>query len=109
VVVPLEVPDLIRFSQWSRSLIKNRIPLPSEESVLLCDDKYKFNQTLIDRGFGTFVPRMGIRLEPPYILKNRTGNFGQECWLIRDRNEERGILDKLNTPAFLPGVLPRAA
>jgi len=108
LVVPMEIKDLIRFNQRPELLIKNRIPWPSEEAFSLCHDKCKFNQALIDRGFGTLIPRMGTGLKFPYVLKKRTGTWGQECWLIRDPNEEGGILDKFSTPdyfrqEFIPG------
>ena len=79
LVVPLTIADVIRVCRCSSLRDKNPIPIPSEECVLLCDDKYAFNQTLIKGGFGRFIPRMGSGLEPPYILKKRTGEWGRNA------------------------------
>ena len=61
-MVPLSISDLIQARQWPQLVLKNPIPFPSEESVSLCDDKYQFNQRLIDTGFGMYVPKMGPAL-----------------------------------------------
>ena len=100
LVMPLEIPDLIAAQQWPQLLSKNPIPIPREESILLCDDKYKFNHSLIQRGFGNNIPTMGADLQPPYILKKRISAWGQECRMIQNAGEEMLVLDKLNNPAF---------
>ncbi len=100
LVVPLEISSLIQARQWSHLLAKNPIPIPSKESILLCDDKYRFNQALIDRGFGSYIPRMGTGLPPPYILKKRVGEWGKECWMIRDHEAELRVLHQLNDSAL---------
>jgi hypothetical protein len=100
LVMPLEISGLIAAQQWPQLLSKNPIPIPREESILLCDDKYKFNQALIQRGFGSNIPTMGADLQPPYILKKRISDWGKECQMIRDAGEEMLVLDKLNDPAF---------
>jgi hypothetical protein len=100
LVMPLEISGLIAAQHWPQLLSKNPIPIPSEESILLCDDKYKFNQALIQRGFGSNIPTMGANLQPPYILKKRISDWGKECKMIRDAGEEMLVLDKLNDPAF---------
>ena len=51
LVVPLTIQDLL-FLDKNRGLIKNNlIPIPNKESILLCDDKSLFNETLINNGF----------------------------------------------------------
>jgi hypothetical protein len=100
LVMPLEISTLIQARQWPQLLVKNPISIPNEESILLCDDKYKFNQTLIDRGFGRYIPAMGTRLQPPYILKKRISEWGKECGLIHDYEDELKVLDQLNDSAF---------
>jgi hypothetical protein len=100
LVMPLEIPDLMAAQQWPQLLGKNPIPIPSKESILLCNDKYKFNQALIERGFGSHIAAMGRNLKPPYILKKRISEWGKECWMIQNAEEEMHVLDKLNDPAF---------
>jgi len=83
-------------------LTKNPIPVPSEQCEQLCHDKYEFNQRLIIAGFGRHIPSMGngLELEPPYILKKRTGAWGQGCHIIRDRQDEKALLERVMDPAF---------
>jgi hypothetical protein len=100
LVVPLKIEDLVLVSRWPELAAKNPLPLPSEESVLLCDDKLRFNETLIQKGFGSYIPRMGAALDPPYILKERVGAWGQGCSMIYSREDESGVSDKLNDPRF---------
>lgn len=103
LVVPLTIVDLIQVRRQCAALLdKSPIPIPSEECVHLCDDKYQFNRALIDAGFGRYIPRMGaeIPLDPPYMLKKRTGAWGEDCRIIRDRDEEKTADEKVNDSAF---------
>jgi predicted ATP-grasp superfamily ATP-dependent carboligase len=100
LVVPLSIQDLVRVCRHSRLLTKNRIPVPSEECVLLCDDKYRFNQELVNLGFGRYIPKIGSGLEPPYILKKRVGEWGNECRMILSSDEENQVLSQLNDPEY---------
>ena len=100
LVMPLEISDLIAAQQWPQLLAKNPIPIPGEESILLCDDKYRFNLALMQLGFGSYIPAMGPNLRPPYILKKRISEWGKECRMIQNVEEEMQVLDKLNDSAF---------
>lgn len=77
IVVPLSFPALEEAIRRAPPR-KSALPLPSAASVRLCDDKYVFNQALIEAGFGSCIPRVaqGLGLTPPYILKKRIGWFG---------------------------------
>jgi hypothetical protein len=99
LVMPLEISDLIAAQQWPELLSKNPVPIPREESIVLCNDKYKFNQALLQRGFGSNIPTMD-NLQPPYILKKRISEWGKECQMIQNAEQEMLVLDKLNDPAF---------
>jgi predicted ATP-grasp superfamily ATP-dependent carboligase len=101
IVVPLTIPDLEVARRHAR-LRKNALPLPSAESVRLCDDKYRFNQALIKAGFGRYIPKMqqGMGLTPPYILKKRTGWRGQGCYLIRNHADQEAQLDRIMNPQY---------
>lgn len=101
IVVPLSLPALKEARRCS-PLQKNALPLPSEESVRLCDDKYKFIQALIEAGFGRYIPRamQGVGLIPPYILKKRIGTWGKDCYIIRNYEDEGAQLDKIKDPDY---------
>ena len=100
LVVPLTIADLIKVGQCPPLPSKSPIPVPSRECVLLCGDKHRFNQALINAGFGRYIPRMGNGLEPPYILKKRIGEWGKGCHIIRDREDEMAVLEQLNDPEY---------
>jgi predicted ATP-grasp superfamily ATP-dependent carboligase len=101
VVVPLSLSALEEARRHS-PLKKNALPLPAAESVLLCDDKYEFNRTLVNAGFGRHIPEMaeGRALKPPYILKKRIGIWGKDCFIIRNRSDEAEQLDRITDPQY---------
>lgn len=101
VVVPLSLNALQEARRCSPQK-KNALPLPSAESVRLCDDKYEFNDALIQAGFGRYIPKMGLgmALQPPYILKKRIGWWGTGCYIIRDRADEQAHLERINDPEY---------
>lgn len=91
VVVPITVSELLQVHQWPNLLKRNPLPVPSRESIQLCHDKQALNQRLIDNGFEGYIPKVVPDPEPPYILKKRIGSFGDGCWIIRDRENEKRI------------------
>jgi hypothetical protein len=96
LVVPLSFPaleDALRHAPEKQG----GIPMPSLGSVRLCDDKYEFNRSLIESGFGRYIPQMaqGLSLNPPYILKKRTGWFGAGCYIIRDERDEETQISRI--------------
>jgi predicted ATP-grasp superfamily ATP-dependent carboligase len=109
IVVPLSLPTLEEARRYP-TVKKKALPLPTTESVSLCDDKYKFNQALIKAGFGQHIPRMGegMELMPPYVLKKRIGEGGIGCYIIRNHDDEEAQLGRITDPKyfcqeFIPG------
>lgn len=96
LVVPLTVDDLVRLSSKTLNKSKKQLPIPSRESIELCDDKYRFNKAMVDNGFGDYIPQMGGALSYPYILKKRIDEWAQNCFIIFDEQQEQGFLDKIN-------------
>jgi predicted ATP-grasp superfamily ATP-dependent carboligase len=97
IVVPLDLSALEDARRYSPQK-KNTLPLPSAESVHLCDDKYEFNEAVTRAGFGRFIPRMvkGFGLKPPYILKKRIGWWGTGCYIVRDQKEEEAHRERIS-------------
>lgn len=110
VVVPLTLSALEEARRHSQ-LRKSALPLPSAESVRLCNDKYDFNKALIKVGFGRYVPRVaqGQALKPPYILKKRIGSWGKDCFIIRDREDEMAQIDRITDPGYFCQELVRGS
>src|SRR5438874_158008 len=89
LIVPLTVPDLKLLHEVRDLIIDNPIPIPSMESILLCDDKYLLNKALTANGFGHFLPKEEGALPYPYILKKRIDLWGKNSHLISNRQQEQ--------------------
>lgn len=100
LVVPLTIDDL-KYLNTVRDLIAgNPLPIPSLESIELCDDKYRFNQMLQAKGFGAFIPQMGGRLAFPYVVKKRTDIYGRNCRVVHDAGDEAACAGILADPDY---------
>jgi hypothetical protein len=100
LVVPLTIDDLKYLNQVRDLIAGNPLPIPSLESIELCDDKYRFNQMLQDNGFGAFVPQIGGRLAFPYVVKKRIDAYGQSCRIIHDAGDEAACAGILADPEY---------
>jgi hypothetical protein len=100
LVVPLTMRDLKYLNEVRDLIVDNPIPIPNMESILLCDDKHLLNQTLIAKGFGNFVPKMGSALPYPYILKRSISEWGQNSHIITGTQQERIFSDTLTNPEY---------
>ncbi|MEY3788486.1 MAG: hypothetical protein RIQ94_114 [Pseudomonadota bacterium] len=106
LIVPLTIPDLKYASvELHNLLINNPIPIPSAESIELCDDKYRFNETLIANGFEEFIPRMTGELDYPYILKKKIDQWGANSYIISDEQQEQILADTLANPEYFRQAL----
>lgn len=100
IVVPLTIPDLLYLDK-NRALIRdNPICIPTSESVLLCDDKSRFNSFLIENGFQQVIPAMGDELGFPYLLKKKVDIYGSHCYLITDEFTEREHIEEEESSKF---------
>jgi predicted ATP-grasp superfamily ATP-dependent carboligase len=101
IVVPLTL-GAVEEARRCSSGQKKALPLPAPETVRLCDDKYLFNEALIKSGFGRCIPKMGHgrALTPPYILKKRIGSWGKDCYIIRNHEDEKEQVDRINSSEY---------
>jgi predicted ATP-grasp superfamily ATP-dependent carboligase len=101
IVVPLTLAALADARRHLHRQ-KNPLPIPSPESVRLCDDKFTFNQVLIKAGFGRYIPNIaqGQALKPPFILKKRIDWWGKNCHIIRNNDDEIEQIDRINDPEY---------
>jgi hypothetical protein len=100
LVVPLTMPD-VRYLNEVRNLINdNPIPIPSIESINLTDNKYLLNQSLIENGFGNYIPKIGGKQSYPYILKKSIGHSSENCHIIFDAQQEQNLSAILTNPEY---------
>jgi hypothetical protein len=100
LVVPLTIDDLKYLNTVRELIAGNPLPIPSLESIELCDDKYRFNEMLQVRGFRAFIPQMGGRLAFPYVVKKRTDIYGRNCRIIHDAGDEAACAGILADPEY---------
>ena len=100
LVVALTVRDLLRLHELRDALGENPIPIPSLDSIALCDDKLLFNRALDQNGFTGCIPMMGLFQAYPYILKKRVDEWGANSHIIRAATEEASHTDKLIDPDY---------
>lgn len=87
-VIPLTIPDLKRLDKARHLLKNNNIPIPTLESINICDDKYLFYETLISKGFGHLLPKIESNLPYTYILKKKITERGVDNYIISDGETE---------------------
>lgn len=100
IVVPFTISELLYLNENRGIIAKNPISIPSKETILLCDDKFVFNNFLIENGFKQFIPPMAKNLDYPYFLKKKTDVFGSHSYVITDESVEREYLDELGSNEF---------
>lgn len=100
LVVPLTMWELRDMIAVGDLLKDNAIPLPSLESVDICDDKFLFSKTLEEKGFGDVIPRIGKGLPFPYMVKKKVAQSGDNCYIIADVEQEQKYKDEINDPEY---------
>lgn len=100
LVVPLLIHD-VRLLQKSPDLLENNpIKIPNEEVVNLCDNKYLFNTTLVEKGFQDFVPKIGTDLRLPFMLKKKVTWAGDFCYVISDAETKAKYRELINSDEY---------
>ena len=99
LVVPFTIQELNN-KEIQRMLVNNPMKLPSIECILLCDDKYQFNNTLISKGLERFIPGFAKNQTYPYMLKKRIDEFGQNTHIIYSSKEEEQFSELLNSTEY---------
>ncbi|MBI3245378.1 MAG: hypothetical protein HYZ50_02590 [Deltaproteobacteria bacterium] len=108
LVVPLTVRDTRYLAEMRPLVARNPLPIPSLESIELCNNKSLFNRTLMDNGFERLIPQIGGTLPYPYILKKNIDEWGKNSHIVWDARQERDFSDILAHPdyfrqAIIPG------
>lgn len=84
LVVPLTIEDARALAK-SRELVKNKLlQSSSANTVEICDNKFLFNETLIEKGFGDLIPKIGNDLPFPFLVKKRVTLGGEDSYVVTD-------------------------
>lgn len=100
LVVPLTIPDVKRLNE-ARHLVKNgKIPIPTLESINICDDKYLFYQTLKHHGFEYLLPKIDTNLPFTYILKKKITERGVDNYIIANEETQKKYQHFIDSPDY---------
>jgi carbamoylphosphate synthase large subunit len=100
VVVPLLIKDIKMLNEIRQAVINNPIPIPTLDSLCLCDDKEKFIKTLSENNFGAYLPKQANESNYPYILKKKIDEWGVNSYIILNAQEEQKFAEKLSSPEY---------
>lgn len=101
LVVPLTIEDVLILDGMRDLLERNPIPIPSPESVRICNNKQAFEETMIAKGFSDFLPGKRRAGEFPYILKRNIDAWGRHCGVIHSIADEAPVQALLQDPDYL--------
>jgi len=100
LIIALDLQD-IEFLSNHKNLKPNcLIPIPNIDLINLCNDKLLFNKTIVQKGFGKFIPKIGQNLTYPYILKKSIAFGGSDCYIIKNAKEETLVKELLDDPNY---------
>lgn len=101
LIVPLGIADILLLDEMRDLISGNAIPIPSRQSVSICDDKLRFRQTLTKLGFGSYLPGPHEPSGFPYMLKKRVDEWGKSCRIITTPDEELAQTAQITDPGFM--------
>ena len=100
IVMPLNMANLRRLIPNNNLVDNSLIPTPTMEAIDICDDKYLFYTTLVEKGFEKDMPRVGKNLKIPYIVKRKVAHMGMDCYVIDTPEKEKEHRNEINHPDF---------
>ncbi|GFO56825.1 hypothetical protein GMSM_38320 [Geomonas sp. Red276] len=84
LIVPLTVAAEHRINDRHPALNGKRTLVPADPAITLCDDKERFASHLISHGFGNYVPKTNQKMDYPFIIKKKVGEWGLDMAVIHD-------------------------
>lgn len=100
IVMPINMYNLRRLIPHKDLVDNSLVPTPTTEAIDICDDKYLFYTTLVEKGFENDMPRVGKNLKIPYIVKRKVAHMGVDCYIIDTPEKEREHWQEINHPDF---------
>lgn len=87
LVIPLKNIDQLFLNERGKVTNLNYL-IPPNHLISLADDKLEFNRFLTKNHFDLFIPPAPAPGDFPFILKNKTGQFGKDCYIIHKEEDE---------------------
>ncbi|MCM0083191.1 ATP-grasp domain-containing protein [Geomonas sp. Red32] len=100
LVVPLTLPAERYVNERNATLNGKRTLVPPDAAIALCDDKERFASHLMSHGFGNHVPKTNQKMDYPYIVKKKVGEWGLDMAVIHDDESERQYRDWCSSGDF---------
>jgi predicted ATP-grasp superfamily ATP-dependent carboligase len=100
LLIPLSLDDIRLLYSYPELAKRNPIPIPSIKSLDICDDKYLFYTTLVDKGFESYLPRVGENLRMPYIVKKKIAHMGMNCYVIDTPEKQEQYKSEIHDPDY---------
>jgi len=100
VIVPLTIPAL-RYINAYPGLFSNKTYIcPSSDCINLCDNKESFYKYLAKNGFEQLTPKVNEKFSYPYVIKKKTGDFGEGIFVINNEGSEKEHADKIESEDY---------
>ncbi|NOR69742.1 MAG: ATP-grasp domain-containing protein [Methylomarinum sp.] len=100
LIIPSTIKELKNLNNTPELIRHNLIPIPSLESIEICDDKKNFFQTLSKNGFGKYLPQTGGKYNYPYLLKKRNDEAGKNSYIISNEEQKHALSEYINNPDY---------
>ncbi len=100
LVIPLTIDDIRLLDSYPELAKRNPIPNPTLRSLDICDDKYLFYTTLVEKGFENYLPKVGKDLRMPYIVKKKIAHMGMNCYVIDTPEKQEQYKSEINDPDY---------
>jgi hypothetical protein len=108
IIVPLTIPDLEICIDRREQMVNSMIPVPSQESYTICNDKRLFNDFMLSNNYSEYVPGELMVEQFPFMLKKIMDECGENTFIIENirdlemRKEQYESLDYF-TQNIIPG------
>ena len=99
-VLPLYEKDIVYLQSNFNHLNGSRFLLPSIDTINICENKADFSSFLNQNYLSKFSPLINKDLSPPFILKKKIDEYGENSHVILDSETEKRYIDKINSPDY---------
>ena len=99
LIIPLNMEDMRVLAKMPAAK-HNLIPIACLQVINICDDKYLFAKTMMEKGFGSFIPKISNDLSCPYVLKKKVSDSGDNCYFITSMDQEEKFRGVKNDPDY---------